>query len=143
MKKILLLLSIFVLVTFRVFSVSPEIPIIEDSERDVDISEGYNYINNSCTNTYFVYAVKDVQKNIYGIYFSNTSCLSDTNVTLAFSFKNEKMLNTYLKTINTSNLEKTFEEYRIVFITHGVEPLNIYTTDRTKLLMQLYEYNIY
>ena len=142
MKKlfIFILASVF---CFGLFAAGPDIPIIEDSEQNIDISDRLNYINNSCTNSYSIYAIKDKKNNVYSIMFSNTSCITDISIHLGFSFKNEKLFNTYLKTIDTLDLEKCFEQYRMIFLKEGIEPKNYYSLDRHKVEMQLYEYYIY
>lgn len=142
MKKlfIFILASVF---CFGLFAAGPDIPIVEasllESENDFDISNYYNYIDNTCTNIYSIVAIKDNTKKEYGIIFINNSCITDAQISLIYTFHSEKLFNTYLKNIDTLHLDKSFKEIREFFISKGVEPKNIYSENRQHILMQIYE----
>ena len=130
------------------FAAGPEIPIIDanifNSEKnEFDASYILNYINDSCTNIYSIFAIKDSNNKEYEIIFTSNSCITDIQVSLIYSFRSEKVFNTYLKNIDTLHPEKSFKEIREFFISKGITPKNIYSEDRKKVEIQVYEMELF
>lgn len=138
MKK-LSTLFILIIITITGLFANPKIPKVDnyfDTLSDDYTGTNYLfYINNSGTNSYKLFAEITSKKNT--LYFTNTSLITNIEISLCMIFPSEKDLDNYISNIDTSNLEIEFNSIRNTFIKYDIKP--VYSTgEKNKVTKILY-----
>ncbi len=140
MKKLTTLFILIFIVSTGLFA-NPKIPKIENYLDSLDSDfTGTNYLcymNNSCTNFYKIFAVTDTK---YTLYFSNTSLVTNINITLCMNFPSERELDNYIYELDTSDLENEFRNIRKTFIKYNINP--VYSTGKNDTITKI-TYTVY
>lgn len=140
MKKLTTILILVFIVSAGLFA-NPKIPKIDNYLDSLDSDfTGKNYLcymNDSCTNLYKIFAVTDKK---YTLYFSNTSLITNINITLCMLFPSEKDLDNYIYELDTSDLENEFKSIRRTIIKYNINP--VYSTGKDNAISKI-TYTVY
>lgn len=139
MKKLSVLFAVLFIFVSGLFA-KPTIPKIDSSLKTLnDDYTGTNYlfyINNSCTNSYKIFAEISDNGNI--LYFSSTSLVTNIEICLSMDFPTERDLDNFIYDLDTSDLESVFNSLRSSFIKYDIKP--IYVTGENNSITKILYY---
>lgn len=124
MKKLTTLFILIFIVSAGLFA-NPKIPKIDNYFKTLnDDYTGTNYlfyINNSCTNSYKIFA--EISDNKNTLNFSSTSLVTNIEICLCMNFPTERDLDNFIYDLDTSDLESEFNSLRSSFIKYNIKPI--------------------
>lgn len=82
----------------------------------------YLYVSNDCQNIYEIYIGTNKTNSNFQLRFFNKSLVLPTSIYLEIDFSSEKKLDDFIKDIDLSNLETSFNIIREKLIKQGITP---------------------
>lgn len=131
MKKLTTLFIVLFISISGLFA-APKIPKTTETWPPLEYFGNENvlaYVNNSCQNVYTIWAVLEPEKKRYTFNFNNYSYVTEIEIAISLNFQSEEKLDTFLKKIDTTDLENAFNKLRKELEIAGEGPLTIMNTD--------------
>ncbi len=118
MKKLTILI-VLVFLAVGLFAESIEIPRYNVPYEEVI---PYKYVSNDCQNLYEIYIKTNKSKEYFQLNFFNRSLLLPTSIYLEIEFTSKKKLDDFIKDIDLSDMENSFQIARQNLIKQGITP---------------------